>query len=104
MSLCLFVPYQDMPDVLIGPLKAAEAHAGPEQTLPPPHVVGHHLQLPHPLGLHAVQLQLDRFLHIGLQKVFQQVTLLILVVWDTRVNAFLSSILNRIIFFVSRNN
>ena len=84
MSLCLFVPYQDMPDVLVGPLKAAETHTGPEQTLPPPHVVGHHLQLPYPLGLHTVQLQLDWFLHIGFQKVFQQVTLFILVVLGTQ--------------------
>lgn len=72
-----------MPDVLIGSFKAAEAHAGAEQTLATPHVAGRHLQLPRALGLGVVHFQFDRLLHVGLQEVFQQVALFILEAHDS---------------------
>lgn len=72
-----------MPDVLIGSFKAAEAHAGAEQTLATPHVAGRHLQLPRALGFGVVHFQFDRLLHVGLQEVFQQVALFILEAHDS---------------------
>lgn len=70
--------YQDMPYVLIGSFKAAEADTSTQQTLPPPHVTGCNLQLPHPLGFRVVHFKSDCFFHIGFQEVFQQVTFFIL--------------------------
>lgn len=67
-----------MPHVLVGSLEAAEADARTQQTLTTPHVTGSHLQLPHPLRFGVVHLEFDWFLHIGFEKVFQQVTLFIL--------------------------
>ena len=67
-----------MPNVLIGSFKAAEADASTQQALTTPHVTGCHLQFPHPLGFGVVHLKFDRFLHIGFEEVFQQVTFFIL--------------------------
>lgn len=67
-----------MPDVLTGSFKAAEPHAGAEQTLAPPHVAGCHLQLSQALGFRVVHFEFHRLLHVGLQEFFQQVALLIL--------------------------
>lgn len=67
-----------MPDVLIGSFKAAEADTGTKQTLTAPHVTGCHLQFPHPLGFRVVHFKFYGFLHIGFQKVFQQVAFFIL--------------------------
>jgi len=71
--------HQDVPDVLVGSMVAAEADAGPEQALPPPHVTGHHLQLTERGGFRAVHLHPHRSLRVGLQKLLQQVIFLILV-------------------------
>jgi len=70
--------HQHMPHILIGSLEAAEADAGAQQTLATPHVAGRHLKLPHTLGFWAVHFEFDRFLHVGLQEVFQQVAFFIL--------------------------
>lgn len=59
-------PYQNMPNILIGPFKVAEADTCTQQTLTAPHVAGCHLQLSRPLGFGVVHFQFDRFLHIGL--------------------------------------
>lgn len=67
-----------MPDILICPFKAAEADAGTKQTLTTPHVAGCHLQFPHPLGFRVVHFKFHCFLHIGFQKVFEQVAFFIL--------------------------
>lgn len=72
-------PHQDVPDVLIGSLVAAEADAGTEEALSSPHVAGHHLQLTNPQGLAAVNLHLHSFLHVGFQDVLKQLILFILV-------------------------
>lgn len=71
--------HQDVPDVLIGSLVAAEADTGTEQTLSSPHVARHHLQLADPQGFAAVNLHLHPFLHVGFQNVLQQLILFILV-------------------------
>lgn len=76
--LGLDLTYQDMPNILIGSFKAAEADTSAQQTLTTPHVTGYHLQLPHPLGFRVVHFKFDRFLHICFQEVFQQVTFFIL--------------------------
>lgn len=73
------VAHQDVPDILIGSLVAAEADTGTEQTLSSPHVAGHHLQLTDPRGFGAVNLHLHYSLHVGLQELLQQLIFLILV-------------------------
>lgn len=70
--------YQDMPHILIGSFKAAEADTSPQQTLTAPHVTGCHLQLPHTLGFGVIHFKFDCFFHICLQKILQQVVFLIL--------------------------
>lgn len=57
--------YQNMPNVLVGSFEAAEADAGAQQTLTPPHVTGYHLQFPHPLAFWVEYFKFDCFLHIG---------------------------------------
>lgn len=59
--------HQDVPDILIGSLVAAEANTGPQQALSSPHVTGHHLQLTNPRGFSAVHLHPHPFLHVGFQ-------------------------------------
>lgn len=70
--------HQDMPDILIGSLVAAEANTGTQQALPSPQVTGHHLQLTNPHGFSAVHLHLHCLLHVCLQELLQQIILLIL--------------------------
>ena len=70
--------HQDVPDVLVGPLVAAEADAGTQQPLAPPQGAGHHLQLPQLHGLGAVHLHPHRLLRAGPQQLLQLVVLLIL--------------------------
>ena len=68
-----------MPDILIGSLVAAEANTGTEQALSSPHVTGNHLQLTNSGGFRAVHLHPHRPLHVGFQKLLEQLILLILV-------------------------
>ena len=70
--------HQHVPHVLVGPVEAAEAHAGAQQAGAAPHVAGHHLHLAHLHGLHVEHLQLHGLLHVGLQQVPQRVSLLVL--------------------------
>ena len=67
-----------MPDVLVGPLVAAEADAGAQQPLAPPQGARHHLQLPELHGLSAVHLHSHRLIRAGLQQLLQLVVLLVL--------------------------
>lgn len=76
--------HQNMPDVLIGSLIAAEANTGPQQALAPPHVTGHHLQLTNPQCFGAVHLHLHQPLHVGFQNLLQMLVLLILVMVKVR--------------------
>lgn len=62
--LCEDKSYQNMPNILIGPFKVAEADTCTQQTLTTPHVAGRHLQLSHPLRFRVVHFEFDRFLHI----------------------------------------
>ena len=56
--------HQNMPDVLVGSLEAAEADADSEQSLAAPHVGRHDLQLADPLRLAAVDQHLGLLLHL----------------------------------------
>lgn len=71
--------HQDVPDIFIGSLVAAEANTGTQQALPSPQVTGHHLQLMNSHGFSAVHLHLHCFLHVCLQELLQQIILLILI-------------------------
>lgn len=70
--------HQNVPDILIGSLVAAEANTSTQQALPPPHITGHHVHLADPHGFSAVHLHLHPPLHVGLQPLLQQVVFLIL--------------------------
>lgn len=72
------VAHQYVPDVLTGSLVAAEANAGAQQALSPPHVTGHHLQLSHPGGFGAVHLHPHSSLHVGFQELLQLLVFLTL--------------------------
>lgn len=71
--------HQNVPDVLISSLVAAEANTGPQQARSSPHVTGHHVQLAHPHGFSAVHLHLHSFLHVGFQKLLQHLIFFVLV-------------------------
>lgn len=70
--------YQDMPDIFICSLEAAEADTSSQQALSTPHIAGDHLQSSDLHGLGAVHLHPDWFLHIGLQQIFQHFIFLVL--------------------------
>lgn len=78
-ALLAISTHQDVPDILIGSLVAAEADTGTEQALSSPHVAGQHLQLADPQGFAAVNLHLHIFLRVGFQDLLQQLILFILV-------------------------
>lgn len=67
-----------MPDILIGSLVAAEANTGAQQAMSSPHVTGHHVQLTNIHGFRAEHLHCHGPLHVGVQKLLQEVILLIL--------------------------
>lgn len=71
--------HQNMPDILVGSMVAAEANAGPQQALSPPHAAGHHLQLTDARGFGAVHHHTHGSLHVSFQNLLQQVILLVLV-------------------------
>lgn len=66
-------PHQDMPNIFIGSLEAAEANADSQKPLAAPHVAGRDRRLPHCQRLAAIQQHLDGLLHVHLQQLFQGV-------------------------------
>ncbi len=70
--------HQNMPDVLIGSLKAAKADADPQKTLTAPHVAGSNSSFPQLQGFAAVHQHFHRFFNTSLQYVFQRVIILVL--------------------------
>ncbi len=78
LSLIAFSTHQNMPDVLIGSLKAAKADADPQKPLTAPHVAGSNSSFPQLQGFAAVHQHFHRFFNTSLQYVFQRVIILVL--------------------------
>lgn len=70
--------HQDMPNIFIGSLEAAEPNADTEKATAAPRGAGRDGGLPHRKGLAAVQQHLHRPLYIDLQKLFQRVVIPVL--------------------------
>lgn len=64
------VTYQHMPNIFIGPFKAAEPNTDSQKSLATPHVAGCDSRLPHCHRLATVQQHLDGPLHVDLQQLF----------------------------------
>lgn len=64
--VCNEETHQNMPDVLVCSLVAAEAHAGSEQALSAPQVAGHHKQVTHLHAFDAVHLHFHQVANVDL--------------------------------------
>lgn len=65
--------FQDVPDILIGPLEGTEANADSEQTLTTPGVARGDAHLADTLGFAAVHRHIDLLVHVRLQQLLQRV-------------------------------
>lgn len=67
----MWLQVQDVPDVLVGTLKAAEADTDAKQALATPQVAGSDGNIAHLQRLAAEHGHSYRLLHVGLQQVLQ---------------------------------
>jgi hypothetical protein len=70
--------YQHMPNVFVGPVKAAETNANPQQALAAPQVARCDRGLPQLQGFAAVDEHFYRLLNVGFQQILQSVIVFIL--------------------------
>lgn len=97
-------PHQNMPDILICPLVAAETYTSAQQALSAPRVTRHHEELTDLHGFDAVHLHFYQAVNVGFQDLLQQVVFLILdndqiglqlhggaIFWPVRTSSFLST-------------
>lgn len=70
--------YQHVPNIFIGPIKAAKTYAYSQQALPTPQVAGSYWCFSELQCFAAVYQHFDRFFHISLQQVLEGVIVFVL--------------------------
>lgn len=89
LLLTLQYTYQHMPDIFISSLETAETNADSKQALTSPHVARSDCSFSQFECLAAVDNHFNWFLHIGFQKIFKGI---IIVILKSKCNIFLKSV------------